>query len=142
MAVLLDIVQKDATSRSVTLRIIDSSTGLPETGVVWDTAGIDLWYRREGAAVVSITEADLTTPALDDSWETGGFLHISDGEYRLDVPDAAFASGANHVDIGGAVTDMVVIGGRVRLVGYDPEDAASLGLTTIDLIGEAFEETP
>lgn len=121
MATLLDIVKKNATSRSVTIRIIDSTAGTPETGVVFNSAGIDLWYRREDEAVASITEADLTTPALTDTWETGGFLHIGDGEYRLDVPDAAFATGANHVDIGGTVTGMVVIGGRVRLVDLDPE---------------------
>lgn len=131
MATLIDIVTKDATDRSVTIRIIDSSDGTPETGVVFNTSGIDLWYRREGAAKVSITEADLATPALTDAHADGGFLHIGDGEYRLDLPDAAFATGANHVDVGGVVTGMVVIGGRVRLVDYDPEDTVRLGLTAL-----------
>ena len=129
MASLLDIVQKDAVNRSVTLRIIDSTDGTPETGVVFNTSGIDLWYRREGAALVSITEATLA--ALTTAHTDGGFLHISDGEYRLDLPDAAFATGAQHVDIGGTVTGMVVLGGRVRLVDYDPEDAVRLGLTAL-----------
>jgi hypothetical protein len=123
MATLLDIVTKDSTSRSVTIRIIDATAGTPETGVVFDSLGIDLWYRREGGLKVSITEADLTTPALDDAWESGGFLHIGDGEYRVDVPDAAFATGVEHVDIGGTVTGMVVIGGRVRLTDFDLEIA-------------------
>ena len=109
MAALLDELKKGSTSRSVTIRIIDSTDGTPETGVVFNTSGIDLWYRRQDAFVVSITEADLSTPDLEDTWETGGFLHIKDGEYRLDVPDLAFATGANHVDIGGTVTGMVVI---------------------------------
>lgn len=129
MATLLDIVKKDSTNRSVTIRIVDSSDGTPETGVVWNTSGIDLWYRRESEAVTSITEATLA--ALTTAHTDGGFLHISDGEYRLDLPDAAFATGANHVDVGGTVTGMVVIGGRVRLVDYDPEDAVNLGLTGI-----------
>ena len=131
MATLLDIVKKDATDVSVTVRIIDSGDGTPETGVVYNTSGIDLWYRREGATKTSITEADLTTPALDDAHADGGFLHISDGEYRLDLPDAAVATGAKHVDVGGTVTGMVVIGGRIRLVDYDPDDAVRLGLTAL-----------
>jgi len=131
MAALLDIVKKGSTNRSVTIRIIDATAGTPETGVVFDTSGIAMWYRREGATLTAITEADLTTPALDDAHADGGFLHISDGEYRLDLPDAAFATGANHVDVGGTVTGMVVIGGRVRLVDYDPEDTVRLGLTAL-----------
>lgn len=126
---LLDIVKKGATDRAVTLRIVDSTDGTPETGVVFNTAGIDLWYRREGAAKVSITEATLS--ALTDAHTDGGFLHIGDGCYRLDLPDAAFATGANFVDIGGTVTGMVVIGGRVRLIGADLEDAVRLGLTAL-----------
>jgi hypothetical protein len=129
MAVLMDIVKKGATDRSVTLRIVDSGDGTPETGVVYNTSGIDLWYRREGAAKTSITEATLS--ALTDAHADGGFLHIGDGEYRLDLPDAAFATGANHVDVGGTVTGMIVIGGRVRLVGYDPEDGVRAGLTAL-----------
>jgi hypothetical protein len=129
MAALIDIVKKGSTDRSVTLRIIDSVAGTPETGVLFNTAGIDLWYRRELSAKVSITEATLA--ALTTAHADGGFLHIGDGEYRLDLPDAAFATGANHVDIGGTVTDMIVIGGRVRLVNYDPEDTVRLGLTAL-----------
>ena len=129
MASVIDIVKKGATNRSVTIRIIDSTDGTPETGVVWNTAGIDLWYRRESSAVVSVTEATLAL--LTTAHADGGFLHISHGEYRFDLPDAAFATGANHVEIGGTVTGMVVIGGRVRLVDYDPEDATRLGLTAL-----------
>lgn len=128
---LLDIVTKGSTDRSVILRIIDSADGTPETGVVFNTSGIDLWYRREGGAVVSITEADLATPALTDAHADGGFLHLSHGYYRLDLPDAAFATGANYVDVGGTVTDMVVIGGRVRLIDADLEDSVRAGLTAL-----------
>ena len=126
---LADIVKKGSTDRAVTVRIIDSTDGTPETGVVYNTSGIDLWYRREGAAKTSITEATLA--ALTTAHSDGGFLHISDGVYRLDLPDAAFATGANHVDFGGTVTGMVVLGGRVRLVDYDPEDTVRLGLTSL-----------
>ena len=126
---LLDIVQKGSTDRSVTIRIVDSTDGTPETSVEHNTTGIDLWYRREGAAVSSITEAALA--ALTTAHTDGGIEHISHGYYRLDIPDAAFATGANHVDIGGTVTGMVVIGGRVRLIDYDPEDSVRMGMTAL-----------
>lgn len=126
---LRDIVTKGSTDRSVTVTIIDSTTGAPETGVAYDTAGIALWYRREGAAVTAITE--VTLAALTTAHTDGGFLHISDGEYRLDLPDAAFTTGANYVDYGGTVTGMVVIGGRVRLVDYSLEDSVRMGLTAL-----------
>ena len=129
MSALHDIVKKGSVDRSVTLRIIDNTTGLPVTDRVYNSSGIDLWYRRELSAKVSITEAtlaDLTTAHAD-----GGFLHIGDGEYRLDLPDAAFATGAQHVDFGGTLTGYTVIGGRVRLVDYDPENAVRMGLTAL-----------
>ena len=120
MANLLDIVKKDSIDRSVTIRIIDSTTGLPETGVGF--GDITLWYRREGGLKVAVTAVDLATPALDDPHLDDGFLHISDGEYRLDLSDTACATGANYVDIGGSVTGMIIIGGRVRLVDNMLED--------------------
>lgn len=126
---LLDIVKKGSVDRSVILRIIDSTDGTPETAVVFNTAGIDLWYRREGGARVAITEATLAS--LTTAHTDGGFLHIGDGYYRLDLPDAAFASGANHVDVGGTVTGMIVLGGRVRLTDIDLEDTVRAGLTAL-----------
>lgn len=126
---LLDIVTKGSTDRSVVLKIIDSADGTPETGVVFNTSGIDLWYRREGAALTSITEATLAS--LTTAHADGGFLHIANGEYRLDLPDAAFATAANYVDIGGTVTGMIVLGGRVRLADVNLEDSVRAGLTSL-----------
>src|SRR3972149_2468277 len=52
-------IKAGTTDVSVTIRIIDSTDGTPETGVVWDTSGIDLEYRREGAASADLTAATL-----------------------------------------------------------------------------------
>lgn len=117
------------TDVSTVIRIVDSTDGTPETGVEHNTSGIDLWYRREGAVKVSITEAALS--ALDDAHSDGGIEHIGDGYYRLDLPDAACVSGATGVMIGGTVTDMVVIGTYHPLVAYDPQDATRLGLMAL-----------
>jgi hypothetical protein len=124
-------IKKGATDQSIEVYIIDSSDGTPETGVVYNSAGIDLKYRREGATVVSITEIDLTTPALDDAHEDGGFLAIGNGAYRLDLPDAALASGADSVVVFGTVTGMIVLPVTIQLVSHDPQDSVRLGLTAL-----------
>lgn len=114
---------------SVVIRIIDSSDGTPETGVVYNTSGIDLEYRREGATSTDITEATLA--GLDSAHSDGGFLHIGNGYYRLDLPDAACAAGATGVLVHGTVTGMVVIGCYIQLVTFDPFDTVRLGLTAL-----------
>lgn len=121
MPALHDIVTKGSTDRSVVVHVMDATDGTPETGVVFNSPGIDLWYRREGGARVAITEASLAS--LATAHTDGGFVHIADGDYRLDLPDAAFAAGANYVDFGGTVTGMIVVGGRVRLVDFSLENA-------------------
>jgi hypothetical protein len=110
-------VTHGATDQSVELLIIDETTGVPETGVLFNTAGIDLWYRRPGAVKTSITEATLA--ALTTAHTDGGFLEIGNGVYRLDLPDAAFASGVSHVTIGGTVTGMIVRPVTVQLAAFD-----------------------
>ena len=114
-------IQKGSVDRSVDLYIIDSTDGTPEVGVLWNTAGMDLKYRRDLSAAVSITEATLA--ALTTAHADGGFLEIGNGVYRLDLPDAAWAAGADHVTIFGTVTGMIVLPVTVQLVAYDPESA-------------------
>lgn len=122
-------ILKGSTDQSVVIRIIDSVDGTPETGVVFNTPGIDLEYRREGAVSTDITEATLS--ALSDAHSDGGILHIGNGYYRLDLPDAAVATGANGVLVHGTVTGMVVIGCYAPLVDFNPYDAVRLGLTAL-----------
>lgn len=122
-------IKKGSTDQSTIIRIVDSNDGTPETGVDYNTSGIDLWYRREGSTKTSITEAALA--ALDSAHSDGGIEHIGNGYYRLDLPDAAVASGANGVMIGGGVTGMVVIGSYHPLVDYDPQDSVRMGMTAL-----------
>ena len=125
---LLDVVTKGTTNYSASIRIADSSDGTPETGVVFNTTGIDLWYHRPGSVHTSITEV---TQTENGAHTDGGFVHISDGKYRLDLPDAALATGVDYVDIGGTVTGMVVYGGRIRLSDFDLSDGTRAGLTAL-----------
>ncbi len=122
-------IKKGTTDVSVTIRIIDATDGTPETAVEHDTAGIDIQYRREGAASTAITETALA--ALTTAHTDGGIEHIGNGYYRFDLPDAACASGVNGVLVHGTVTGMVVIGCYIHLVDYDPFDTVRLGLTAL-----------
>lgn len=124
-------IKKGATNQSIELYIVDDTDGTPETGVLFNTGGIDIKYRREGATVVSITEVDLASPALNDAHLDGGFLAIGNGAYRFDLPDAAIASGADSVVVFGTVTGMIILPVTIQLVAYDPQDTIRLGLTAI-----------
>lgn len=125
---ILDFVTKDTTDYSCMVRVVDSTDGTPETSVAYNTAGVDLWYRRAGGTHVSITEA---TQTENGAHTDGGFVHVSDGYCRLDLPDAAVATGVDYVDVGGTFTDMIVIGGRIRLTDLDLSDGVRGGLTSL-----------
>ena len=87
-------IYKSATSNSVFIELVDSTTGLPKTGIVHtDVTGS---YVRTRSARVAITMATLASASA--SFSSGGFILIDDtnqpGVYRIDVPDAAFATSA------------------------------------------------
>lgn len=127
-AAQLQTFKKNSTSRSVEITILDNTTGLPVTGLAFNASGIDLEYCREGAACTDITEA---TQTVGGAWSSGGFVDKGKGVYRLDVPDAALATGVNSVGIQGSITGYIVIGGTIKLVDYDPEDAVRMGVTAL-----------
>jgi hypothetical protein len=106
---------------------VDSDGHTPETGVVFNTSGIDLKYRREGAVSVDITEVALSSPALNDAHADGGILHIGSGYYRLDLPDAACAAGASGVIVHGVVTNMIVHGCYIHLEPIPADVVEALG---------------
>lgn len=118
-AAVIKTVQAGATDVTVALKIIDATDGTPETGVVFDTSGIDLEYWRHGAnAAADITEV---TQTANGAHTDGGFVHIGHGVYRLDLPDAAVASGADAVEVYGTVPGMIVIGGTVEISTDTPQ---------------------
>lgn len=110
---------------SVLITILDSTTGLGKTDAVWNSAGIDLSYRRDGATVTSITEATLANAGSAHS--DGGFIHVSGGVYRIDLPDAACAVGVDGVLVGGTIT-----GGSI-VPTYIPLDLVSFAATVTSI---------
>ena len=73
---------------------------LGATGLAFNTSGLSAYYIRNRSAPVAIT---LVTQTATGAWASGGFAQISSsltpGVYRLDVPDAAVAAGADDVTI-------------------------------------------
>jgi len=116
------IITKGATDQSVSLYIVDNTTGLPVTSLAYNSSGVDLWYRREGAAVTSITEA---TQTASGAHSDGGFVHLANGVYRLDLPDAAVASGVDSVTVGGTFTGYNVYPVTIQLVAVNPQSATA-----------------
>jgi hypothetical protein len=120
---VLKTITAGATDQTVTIKIIDLTDGSPETGVVFNTSGIDLKYWRHGAnTVTDITEA---TQTINGAHSDGGIVSVGFGYYRLDLPDAAVASGVTAVEVIGTVTGMIVIGGTVQLTTDTPQTGDS-----------------
>lgn len=121
-------IKLGSTDQSTVIRILNTD-GTPNESVAAATSGLSLWYRRNGGSTTAITPSDLA--AQNSAHSDGGLKHLDDGYYRLDLPDAACASGATEVVTGGTATGMVVVGSQHALVAFDPQDAVRLGLTAL-----------
>lgn len=133
---MLRIITKGATSQSVYFEILDSAstTGGRKTGIVFNSAGLTAYYARNGAAAVSITLVTLASASA--AWSSGGFVQVDatnmPGIYRLDVPNAAFATGVDGViiTVKGA-SGMVQVSASFQLVSINLQDAVRGGMTAL-----------
>ena len=93
---------KGTTSYRAYVFVQDSSvtTGDGLTGLAYNTGSLVASYVRPGAARTAIT---LATQTATGAYSSGGFVEVDGtnmpGIYRLDVPDAALATGVNAVVI-------------------------------------------
>lgn len=118
--------------KSVVFRIITQSSGAPVTDVTAATAGLEIGYwRNPGGLATTISLIALS--ALSDAHSDGGFLHIGGGYYRLDAPDACWASGAEECLFYGTLASRILQGGYFLLVAFDAHDSNGLGLTRLDV---------
>ena len=73
---------------------------LGATGLTASTSGLSARYNRTRTASVNIT---LVARTIAQAWTSGGFAEVDatnmPGVYRLDIPDAALAAGADNVTI-------------------------------------------
>lgn len=116
-------VRKGAVDQSVVLRVTTLSVAIGGEAVLTTgdetTTGLNFKYTRTGAIAVSFAPAAVSF--LTSAHTDGGVEHIAEGYYRVDVPDAAFAKGADGVLITGVATGCRVYGAYVQLV--DGSDA-------------------
>lgn len=87
-----------STGHSEYIYIIDSlsSTGLGKTGISYNTSGLNAHYVRSAGSATTITLASQTATG---DWISGGWAEVDGirmpGLYRIDLPDAIFASGSD-----------------------------------------------
>jgi hypothetical protein len=78
-----------ATSQSADVQVLDDS-GLPVTGLAAASFPASTYSLAGANADVSITLSDLSL--ITSAYSSGGIKERGNGYYRLDIPDAAFAS--------------------------------------------------
>jgi len=99
----------------VTFKVLDSTDGTPDTGYVFNTTGVDFWYREGATGAVDTFTA--VTQRVTGAHVDYGLVHVQDGVGRLDLPDSVATSGVDYIEYGGTFTDMIVIGGVIELEG-------------------------
>lgn len=102
-----------STSVTVYVRAFTASTGEPNPSLVFNQSGLVARYIRNQSASTTFT---LVTQTAGGAWTSGGFVHVSDGLYRVDIPNAAFNSGVDVVMVVlGGVTDCVFTVAQIDL---------------------------
>lgn len=99
-------VRADQTDVTVYGQFLAETTGANATGVTYNSSGMSVQYIRQGAAPVTITLSALSSAGAAHS--DGGFLHLTMGACRIDLPDAVCASGVAHAHVVGSATSMVM----------------------------------
>ena len=130
------IIAKGAADQTIYVEVLDSTstTGGRKTGLAYNTSSLTAYYVRNGGSATSITLATLA--AANSAHSDGGFKEVDStnmpGIYRLDLPDAAVASGADSlvVTIKGA-TGMAQVSAEIQLVAVNPQDAVRGGMTAL-----------
>src|SRR4051812_34155876 len=90
-------IDPGSTSRSVYVRILKDSGQANTTPLVFNSTNLAASYVRDNGTATAITLATLASATA--AYSPGGFIHVSNGVYRLDLPNAAIASGASFVSI-------------------------------------------
>jgi len=108
------------TDKTIYLRLRDSTTGLAKTGLAYNSAGAVCSYTLPRAARAAIT---LATQTVTGAHSDGGFVEVDatncKGLYRLDLPDAAIASGAFtciSIEFDGTIEETVLVPLHTRKV--------------------------
>ena len=96
----MQLIEKGSTDVSLAIRLYDATNGSPKTGLT--IANMQIRYIRvEDDNDVTISDwTSLTALANLEAGHTDNYgYEIGEGYYRIDVPDAAFATGASFLSV-------------------------------------------
>jgi len=134
------LVQLGNTSRTEYIWIQDSSstTGGGLTGLVFNSAGLTAYYVTERGSATAITLVTLASATA--AYSSGGFIAVDGtnmpGLYRIDIPNAVFATADKSVVLLKGATNMAPVVLEYQIVGFNPDDAVRLGLTAIPNVAQ------
>lgn len=127
--------KRGTTSKTIAVHIADATgtandSGL--TGLVFNTANLVAWYKREGDS--SDTQISLVTATLG-TWTSGGFKEVDatnmPGLYEISLPNAMLASGSWAVLYVRGAANMLPVRIEITLEAVDNQDATRYGLTAL-----------
>jgi hypothetical protein len=126
-------IQAGSVDQTIYFRLRDATTGLAKTGLLFNSAGAVCRYTRNRSTATAITLATLA--AADSAHSDGGFKEVdgtnAKGLYRLDLVDAAVATGSPTVEISLEFDGVIEETREVTLTGGDITDAVRMGLTAL-----------
>jgi hypothetical protein len=96
----MHLIEKGSTNISLAMRLYDATNGSPKNGLT--IAKLQIRYIRiEGGNDVTISNwTNLTALANLEAAHTDNYgYEIGEGYYRIDVPDVAFAAGADFLSV-------------------------------------------
>jgi hypothetical protein len=109
-------IAKDSATVIAVVEVLDTG-GEPWTGVEHNEAGLEIHYWKRGGSATELTLS------------AGNWTEVEAGSYEVTLP-ASLAEAVGIIEVRGLITDGVVIGDRLQVVGYNPSDAAWLRPTT------------
>jgi hypothetical protein len=96
----MHLIEKGSTNVSLAIRLYDATNGSPKTGLT--ITNLQIRYIRvetDNDITISNWTSLAALPNLEAAHTDNYGYEISEGYYRIDVPDAAFAVGANFLSV-------------------------------------------
>jgi len=133
-------IKKGSIDQTVYFHLRASADGTSKTGLLYNSAGAIASYVRTRGTRTAITLATLA--AADSAHSDGGFIEVdgtnAKGLYRLDVPDAAFASGVDEVIIHIGFTGVFEESLAIELVDERPGNLKDDAITAAKIAANAI----
>jgi hypothetical protein len=96
----MHLIEKGSTNVGLVVRLYDATNGSPKSGLTIANLQIRYIRRKDGNDVTISDWTSLTALANLEAAHTDNYgYEIGEGYYRIDVPDAAFATGADFLSV-------------------------------------------